>query len=97
MTQPQLTKKGSRGHSGIFLAVYALAGVGFMIGWPDSSGFDLYKSLVPLVIAVPTAWLAYAFQRRVSYLNALRDLWKQLILSSEKRTQLHETSCVLFS
>jgi hypothetical protein len=41
--------------------------------------YATYKDLLPLLIAIPAAWLGYCFQRRTSYLAALRTLWENLI------------------
>jgi len=49
--------------------------------------FQLYKDLMPLVIAVPAAYLGYCFQRRGSYLQALRELWKVLIPAVQRAIQ----------
>ena len=45
------------------------------------------KDLIPLAVALPAAFLAYAFSRRNSYLQALRELWKQLVPSVQKAIQ----------
>lgn len=45
------------------------------------------KDLIPLAVALPAAFLAYAFSRRNSYLQALRELWKQLVPSVQKSIQ----------
>jgi hypothetical protein len=45
----------------------------------DSSYYRTYKDILPLIIAIPAAYLAFAFQRRGSYLQALRSLWSQLV------------------
>lgn len=71
----------------LFLAAYAFIGIYFVIFTPQSDWFGLYKSLVPLIVAVPSAVLAGAFQRRVSYVNALRDLWKQLVPAIQEAIQ----------
>jgi hypothetical protein len=42
---------------------------------------------MPLVIAIPAAYLGYSFQRRASYLQALRDLWKLLIPAVQRAIQ----------
>jgi hypothetical protein len=41
--------------------------------------YSTYKDLLPLIIAIPAAYLAYAFQRRNNYVQALRKLWTDLI------------------
>lgn len=45
--------------------------------------------LVPLLIAVPAGWLAFCFQRRLSYIAALRQLWERLVRSVQQA--LHYT------
>ena len=45
------------------------------------------KDLIPLAVALPAAFLTYAFSRRNSYLQALRELWKQLVPSVQKTIQ----------
>jgi len=61
----------------IALLVYAAAGAGLKYG--DQRLYEIYKDLIPLAIAFPAAYLGSVFQQRVSYLQALRDLWGQLI------------------
>ena len=41
--------------------------------------YSTYKDLLPFVIAIPAAWLGYCFQRRSSYLQALRALYADLV------------------
>jgi hypothetical protein len=41
--------------------------------------YETYKDLVPLLIALPAAWLAFCFQKRASYVQQLRALWTKLI------------------
>jgi len=43
-----------------------------------SSTYSLYKDVMPLLIAIPAAYLAYAFQRRNAYMQALRAVWGPL-------------------
>jgi hypothetical protein len=38
-----------------------------------------FKDFLPAIIGIAAAILAAAFQRRISYLQALRELWKQLL------------------
>jgi hypothetical protein len=65
-------------------AFYVLAlAVGVALRMPfeaEATGrYATYKDLLPLVIAIPAAYLAYAFQRRGSYLQALRGLWSHMV------------------
>jgi hypothetical protein len=45
----------------------------------ESSKYKTFKDLMPMIIAVPAAYLAFAFQRRNSYLQALRTLWSHMV------------------
>jgi hypothetical protein len=69
---------------GAVIAVYVLALVlGIVLRRPfaeaPSGYYATYKDLIPLVIAIPAAYLAFAFQRRSSYLQALRSVWEHMI------------------
>jgi hypothetical protein len=46
---------------------------------PEWLLYSTYKDLIPLVIAIPAAYLAYSFQRRGSYVQALRAYWSLLV------------------
>src|SRR5467141_450221 len=64
----------------IVLGAY-IVGLGVLAnftGWPKNT-FDYLKDMTPVLLALPTAWLAYCFNRRNSYLQALRQLWDKLI------------------
>jgi hypothetical protein len=60
-----------------------LVGVGIFISIIDKSSnrliFSTFKDLMPLMIAIPTAWLGYCLQRRLSYLQSLRSVWSKLV------------------
>ena len=78
----------------VFFAGYFVLGV-FLYHMPIKQTKDgpapqlypLYKDLMPLVIAIPAAYLGYSFQRRASYLQALRELWKILIPAVQRAIQ----------
>jgi hypothetical protein len=64
--------------------VYALAiaaGVGLRLAFPASASpiYQTYRDLIPLIIALPAAYLAQAFQRRASYVQGLRTLWSSMV------------------
>lgn len=66
------------------IAVYALAlALAVFLRRPfaeaPSGYYATYKDLIPLVIAIPAAYLAFAFQRRGSYLQALRTVWEHMV------------------
>src|SRR5262245_35078576 len=46
-----------------------------------------YKDLIAFLIAIPAAWLGYCFQRRGSYLQALRTLWADLIKATNQAVE----------
>jgi hypothetical protein len=62
---------------GIYAATIA---VGVLLRAWSSAGaataYATYKDLIPLIIAIPAAYLAFCFQRRNSYMQALRSLWE---------------------
>ena len=64
--------------------VYALAiaaGIGLRLASPASASpvYQTYRDLIPLIIALPAAYLAQAFQRRASYVQGLRTLWSSMV------------------
>ena len=69
------------------LVIYCIAvitAISLRVAFPDEKGtpsiaYQTYKDLIPFLLAIPAAWLGYCFQRRSSYLAALRQLWGQLI------------------
>ncbi len=79
----------------IVLLVYAFIiaiGILLRIFFPDENGtasvaYQTFKDLVPFFIAIPAAWLGFCFQRRVSYLSALRTLWSILIPACQQAIQ----------
>jgi hypothetical protein len=65
----------------VVLALYAILGV-FLYGHSQHSKnhlYPIYKDLMSLIIAIAASYLGFAYQRRQSYLQALRDLWNRLI------------------
>ena len=66
------------------VAVYVLAivvGVVLRLAFPQPGGlvYQTYRDLIPLIIALPAAYLAQAFQRRASYVQGLRALWSSMV------------------
>ena len=41
--------------------------------------FELFKELTPVVVLLPVAWVGYSFQRRISFVNDLRQFWPDLV------------------
>jgi hypothetical protein len=76
----------------VTIAVYTLV---FVVGVTlkaraadkDDPVYSGYKDLIPFLIAIPAAWLGYCFQRRASYLQALRGLWVDLIKAANQAVE----------
>jgi hypothetical protein len=45
----------------------------------DQLIYATFKDTIPLLIALPAAWLGYCLQRRSSYMQQLRSLWSKLV------------------
>ena len=76
--------------------VYALAlvvGVALRVAFPapGSLVYQTYRDLIPLIIALPAAFLAQAFQRRASYVQGLRSLWGNLVAAVAAAVTYTET------
>jgi len=65
---------------GIYVAAIV---IGVILRFVDSEPgwiiYSTYKDLIPLVIAIPAAYLAFSFQRRSAYVQALRAYWSLLV------------------
>src|SRR5437879_3300254 len=59
------------------LVVYA--GIGAYAYSVASQPPPYFKDFVPLVVGASAVVLTAAFQRRISYLQALRDFWRQFL------------------
>jgi hypothetical protein len=65
---------------GIYLmAILLMVGLRLYDSGPEWLIYSTYKDLIPLVIAIPAAYLAFSFQRRGSYVQALRAYWSLLV------------------
>ena len=53
----------------------------------DAPLYGTFKDLVPLIIAIPAAWLGYCFQRRQSYLKDVRELWSKIVIAVQDSIQ----------
>jgi len=65
------------------IAIYAIGiATGIVLRMPfgkdENNYYKAYKDIVPLMIAIPAAYLAFAFQQRNSYLKALRAVWSRM-------------------
>lgn len=66
-----------------YVALVALAFVIRGVWYDDPRGtswqYATYKDVLPLLVAIPAAWLAFSVQRRMSYLQQLRLIWSKLV------------------
>ncbi len=81
-----MTRKGLRKVISATIGLYSLAFIaGLLIYYSDKTdkkiNYQIFKDLIPLIIAIPAAYLGFCFQRRSSFLQALRQLWTNLITS----------------
>lgn len=79
-----MTRKHLRRILAAAISAYVVAIIaGLLLRRPfdqEASGYyAAYKDMIPLVIAIPAAYLAFAFQRRSSYLQALRSVWGHMV------------------
>jgi hypothetical protein len=79
-----MTKKSMNRVFIVVILIYALAiGLAVLLRTLDCSTGSLiyttYKDLIPLIIALPAAWLGYCIQKRNSYMQQLRSLWSKLV------------------
>ncbi len=74
----------------VFLVAYATIGV--VLNCRSSSAYGVFKDLIPVALGVPLALLTFSFQRRMSYLQALRDFWQRLIPAVQSAIQFTHLS-----
>lgn len=79
-----MTRRHLRRILSAVITVYATAFVaGVLLRFPyaevESPYYKTFKDLLPVMIAIPAAYLAWAFQRRSSYVQALRALWTNMV------------------
>ena len=79
------------------IAVYAVAiGAGILLRiLAPAQVYQTYKDLISLFVPIPAAYLAFSFQRRLSYVQAARTLWKTVlgaVHSARSYTVLSEPS-----
>lgn len=75
-----MTKKKLRRLVLAVIGVYAVVlAVGVALAVFSPRALPAYKDLLVVDLAIPAAWLAYGFQRRLSYMDSLRALWSRLV------------------
>lgn len=79
-----MTRKQLKGTIIAVISLYAIALIGgLVIYFRDDTdkkvNYQIFKDLIPLIIAIPAAYLGFCFQRRSSFLQSLRLLWTNII------------------
>jgi len=87
-----MTRKQLRRATFMVMGIYVLAfGIGLTLrifGPPTPTPYyETFKDLIPLILAIPAAYLGYCFQQRGSYLQSLRSLWSQLVIAVNSAIQ----------
>jgi hypothetical protein len=69
----------------VYLILLILIGVALSAccGGPEKDAFKTFHNLLPVLLAVPGAWLAACFQKRASYLASLRALYERSVSAFE--------------
>jgi hypothetical protein len=70
----------------VFLLIYASLGALAKV-YTQNMWYQYYKDSISIALAIPAAFLAAAFARRNSYLQGLRDYWRQLLPSIQTAIQ----------
>lgn len=64
----------------IFFYILCLFGSAFLkLKVSDQNYYSLFKDLLPIIFAIPAAYLVFCFQRRNEYLKALRNVYSLLV------------------
>lgn len=75
----------------VTIAYLSVIVVAFVLHARSPSSYLVLRDFVPVVVAAPAAWLAWAFQRRLSYVHALRQVWSDAIASVQGALRYTET------
>lgn len=84
----------------LVMVIYLLAAVLGLWLWTvhkpvqaEYAAYAVWKDLLPLVVAIPAAWLGYCFQRRQTYLKDVRELWSKMVPAVQTAIQYtHNTA-----
>ncbi|MGB3226932.1 MAG: hypothetical protein WBB02_03075 [Saprospiraceae bacterium] len=70
----------------IMYSIFVIIGLAlyYLDNTADKIHYHLFKDLFPILITIPLAYLGFCFQRRSSFMQALRLLWGNLIYSVNK-------------
>jgi hypothetical protein len=84
MTRSTLTKAVRK----VVIALLAFFVIGVVLKYfyrdRDNPVYSTYKDLVPILLGIPAAYLAYCFNLRNAHLQTLRSLWSNAIKAIQK-------------
>jgi hypothetical protein len=70
------------------IAAYVLAlAVLATLAYGNHKAYAPFKDALPLIIAIPAAWLGFCLQRRQAYLKDVRNLWTKLVAAVQDAIQ----------
>lgn len=74
---------------GVLYFFALLCGIVFRVLDPskDALLYNTYKDLIPFVIVMPATWLGYCLQQRISYMQQLRIIWSNLVVTIQSAHQ----------
>jgi hypothetical protein len=75
----------------VTIAYLSVIAVAFVLHARSPALYLVLRDFIPVIVAAPAAWLAWAFQRRLSYLHALRMVWSDAIASVQGALRYTET------
>ena len=84
-----MTKRSLSSKVRVVAIIYAIS-IAALLGARWRAPFAVYDTLkdsIPLIIAIPAAYLAYGFQRRSSFVSYLRVLWKDVVEAVQTAVQ----------
>lgn len=65
--------------TGTMVYLLVLIVLGIWLGIAHKEAYLIFKDLMPLLLALPVAWLSFCFQKRTSFLANLRTLYSQTV------------------
>lgn len=73
--------------------VFVAVTVRIIFSETGSLAYSTLRDLIPIFVALPAAWLAYCFQRRIAYLHDVRDIWFKIVGATQSAVQYTHMSC----
>ena len=65
----------------VIIAYIISISIGILVFFNYPTAIEEYISIIPFLVAIPAALLTRGFQRRASYIKALRNVWPKIVES----------------